>query len=141
MDRRAHLRVYLYLGVHVVWHALAEGKQRSGWQLGSRERREAGRKAHDGQHDPVPVAVSVADCNPVTGSDGHSIEMVGSLGHGVSRWLGVEVAGPMDGAVWAAFFIVTKGGSRLTCSWHVRGEWSVQHLGPGLEPDPSSPAT
>ena len=41
------------------------------------ERREAGRKAPDGQHDvTVPVAVSVADCKPVTGSDGHSDRMI-----------------------------------------------------------------
>jgi hypothetical protein len=63
--------VYLYHRVHFLGHALAENKQRSGWQFGGRERREAGRKAHDGQHVTLPVAVPVADRKPVTGSDGH----------------------------------------------------------------------
>jgi hypothetical protein len=59
--------VYLCHRVHFLGHALAENKQRSGWQFGGRERREAGRKAHDGQHVTLPVA----DGKPVTGSDGH----------------------------------------------------------------------
>jgi hypothetical protein len=59
--------VYLYHRVHFPWHALAENKQRSGWQFGGRERREAGRKARDEQHDvTLPVAVSVADRKQVT---------------------------------------------------------------------------
>jgi len=67
--------VYLYHRVHFLGHALAENKQRSGWQFGGRERREAGRKAH-GQHDvTLPVAVSVADRKPVTGSDSHACDI------------------------------------------------------------------
>jgi len=74
--------VYLYHRVHFLGHALAENKQRSGWQFGGRERREAGRKAHDGQHGQheqhdvsLPVAVSVVDRKPVTGSDSHACDI------------------------------------------------------------------
>jgi len=42
-----------------------------GGEFGGRERREAGRKAHDGQrHVTVAIALSIADRKPITGNDG-----------------------------------------------------------------------
>jgi hypothetical protein len=112
--------VYLYHRVHFLGHALAENKQRSGWRFGGRERREAGRKAHDGQHGqhdvtlPVavflPVSVSVADRKPVTGSDGHSDRMI-------QTWASREAVDRnlSDDQRATAAVIIRKSASRSTC--------------------------